>query len=208
MLLAVALVSSAKADTIIDSFNVPSGGSTFISTIDASMSSSGLPTSDVLGGTRTITHDIQVGAGELRTDVNVFVPGAAAISSSSNVDGQFIFSYATTGTDLSAENYFITKFLASDFPATLEITVVSGIGTGSASAAVPAGASIISIPFAAYSGVDFSNVLGIRVAIDGPVAHDATLDYIATAVPLPSSAWAGSALLAALGFMKARKMRD
>ncbi len=104
--------------------------------------------------------------------------------------------YAIPSTDLGAHgDAFEFEFGSGDFdidnrttPAFLpyEITVISGTGTDSASVLV-SDEGIYTIPFAAFTGVDFTDVTGIGMSFGGEVATPDFLVGPMAVVPEPAT---------------------
>lgn len=211
-----ALVSArpASAATIIDAFNSPAYSGPIQVDPGApniSVTQSGL--SNVIGGERVVELNLVSGVDEMRAKINyTYRPGVATISSDDEVIGTFTFKYgynSDLNADLSGSNAFTMDFSGADHPgASLFLTVTSGSNSSSASVAIPVGSSHLVIPFSAFSGINFADVDKLAYTIQGVASFDATIDSFATAVPLPSAAWAGLGLLGALGVNRVRKARN
>ncbi|MGE5610601.1 MAG: hypothetical protein ACM359_15230 [Bacillota bacterium] len=216
---------SASAATVIDAFDAPAmpGPAYLITTlnthapISSSETMSGL--SHVIGGDRTVDMTLATGAGEMQTDLNRYEHGVATINCTDGVIGTFAFKYGfgpsgLLNADLSADHFFTMDFADADQAGgQLTLLVTSGAEastplTRSASINIPAGGGHLVLPFSAFTGINFADVDQLSYQITGPASYDATIGNFATAVPLPSAAWAGLGLLGALGANRIRRIRN
>jgi hypothetical protein len=216
---------SASAATIIDAFDAPAmpGPAYLITTlnthapISSSETMSGL--SHVINGERTVDMTLSAGAGEMQADLNRYEQGVATINCTDGVIGTFAFKYGfgpsgLLNANLSGDHAFTMDFADADQGSgLLTLFVTSGAEsstpvTQSASIAIPVNGGHLVLPFSAFAGINFADVDQLTYQITGPASYDATIGNFATAVPLPSAAWAGLGLLGVLGANRIRKARN
>ncbi|HEX2973400.1 MAG TPA: hypothetical protein VHP11_13780 [Tepidisphaeraceae bacterium] len=216
---------SASAATVIDAFDSPEkpGPAYLITTLNQAapitISNTMTGLTHVIGGDRTVDMTLVSGEGEIQTDINRYEAGVTTINSTDGVIGTFAFKYGfgpagVLNANLSGDNAFVMDFADADQAGgVLTLFVTSGAGSDSAvtqnaSVAIPLGGGKLAIHFSALSGINFADVDQLAFSITGPKSYDATIDNFATAVPLPSAAWAGLALLGTLGVNRIRKARN
>lgn len=204
------MATTAKADTVIDSFNVPAAGTVLSTNGSASQVTGGLAVGDTIGGVRSVSIDATAGGGDdpiLSVRVNRSgAKGAATLNSDDGISGNFTFNYGTAG-DLAANmigsDKFWIKFLKADAGATMKMKLTDLDSSATVTMLEPSGPHTTVIPFSSFSGIDFSHVSAIELKIQGGDSYDARIDSI-TAVPAPAAVWAGVSLL---GGLAARRFR-
>lgn len=204
------MATTAKANTVIDSFNVPAAGTVLSTNGNATQTTGGLAVSDVIGGVRKVSIDATSGAGDdpilsVRVNRNG-AKGAVTLNSDDGISGNFTFDYGTAGdlaANMTGSNQFWIKFLKADAGATMKMTLTDLDSTSTVTLLEPSGPHTTVIPFSSFSGIDFSHVKAVELKILGGDSYDARIDSI-TAVPAPAAVWAGVSLL---GGLAARRFR-
>lgn len=219
MFLAVAAVSVLSVSglangAVLDNFSTTS--SLVVSTI-------GVPTvadtasAGAIGGNRRSTLNVTAGAGDARILTNNPIPSVAVFNSASGVDANFVLSYgdlADLNANFSDSTQFLVRVLRTDLAGlsnSLNVTTI-GVGTSTVPFIVPglvgnggpAAPFDVVIPFAAFTGVDFTNIDRIAFGFNLPQAADWQIQLFATTA-IPEASLMG--FLAPLGMLLVRNRR-
>lgn len=199
----------ARADLIIDNFDAgPQAIS--IQSGTSSDTATGLPTSDVLGGERSVELTVDSNPGDLFASVNI-VPavGAFGLSNDAFVSSTAVLSYFGTGggglvppVNLAA---FGTQFSLDILSVDLTLSLTLQVFTAGGDLAVSRtnlSAGVLNIGFDEFGAVDLTQVTGIRLTLVAPNDADIVLNSIGVttaATPEPSALALGLAGAALLG---------
>lgn len=208
-------VSAHAATIIIDDFdttNVQVVGAPTFGTPSQNPATTSGPTTDAIGGFRTITAERtgRLGTGDaFGQQVQAVVTGGSAfVSLGSGIAGSVIFSWDPGSVDLvdGTNDSIAFDVLDADLRGnTFTFSVNGGSVTQTAN-----GPGLVSFDFADYEGVDFSDVSTLSLFVSGPASFDVGFDNIRaqagpiSAVPLPAG---GLLLLSGLGGIAAINRR-
>jgi len=206
---------------IIDNFTQPGTAySVYRSDIGLSGVSTvtGLPTSDVVGGVRTMQINVTSTSGNYSTlTVNPAATGTLSFSNDSGQNSTAMITWDANGAGLGGVDitnggtllYLQADILASDLNLgfRVDITELGGGGdTAYWSTSLGSGASVVNQALSGFTNagaVDFTEVNKIVLTLTGPVAQDGMLDVLKVTTPEPAT----MALLAfgSLGLLVRRK---
>jgi hypothetical protein len=230
-LLSILVPCSAFATVYVDHFSAPAGGQALTLTGIGSASSfvSGLGSS-TLSGTRYLNVNKTVGSGgSYAVDINnTAYPSLMASSLESGAVGNASVIWDGNGTDVidylmapvdltegGLNNTIDIRIIANDKPGQITLNFGDGTTNSDFTFTLPDYSNTyplnLSIPFASWTGVDFSQIKGAGMFLDLLSSEDLRIDYIsansAAPVPEPSTFLLLGAGIAGIGLMRRRSKK-
>lgn len=212
--MAVMSTAATAASIVIDSFdntNFQVVGAPTLGTVPVNPATTSGPTSDAIGGVRTITNTRTLPGGTgnaFGQQVQTIVTGGnATVSLGAGTEGFSVFSWNAGGVDLT-DGGLNTRIELTVLDADLATNFAISVG-GQMSSQTTSAAGILAFEFADYVGVDFSNVGAIDLTVSGLESFDTTFDLVQavsspSTVPLPAGLPLLLAALGTLGWMRQR----
>ncbi|MBX9585348.1 MAG: PEP-CTERM sorting domain-containing protein [Gemmataceae bacterium] len=209
--LAVALGAAAASPAsggfvlTIDDYTQPGGNPNFTQTKKGtkSVTQSGLPTANVIGGERENVLKVTTSQFGLSTTVNFLSgPGLLAVSNQVGNASTLTQTYDGPGSaglggiDLTANNgaFFEFGVVSTDLGVSATITVKDTLGKTSTLTQSVLGPGSLIYDFADFTGTaDFTKTKSIRVAFNAPKDADYAVDFLGVGAPVPEPASVGLA---------------
>lgn len=168
------------------------------------------PTTDAIGGTRTITNTRTAPGGTAnafgKQVQSVVTGGVASVSLGALTGGFSVFSWDAGGSDLvdGTNDRIEINVIDADQDG---VTYTLNIGGVDVSRTASTAGGVLSFGFSDFGGVDMTNVSAISLTIAGPIAFDTNFDLLQAVgtVPLPAAGFLTLGGLAALGAARARR---